>query len=62
MVDQEADRGLIRERLPKLLDHPGSSGVGGHVDVQDLSAPMGDDEPYVEQLESNRRDDEEIHG
>jgi hypothetical protein len=35
--------------------------VGRDIDVQNLPPPVLDDEPQVEQLEANGRDDEEVH-
>jgi hypothetical protein len=62
-VEQEVARsGGLRERLPKLLDHPASAGIRADVEVDQPSASVIDDEPDVQQLEAHGGDDAEVHG
>jgi hypothetical protein len=44
-----------------LLDHPRHSGTIGDVEVENAAEPTIDREPHVEDVETHRRDDEEIH-
>jgi hypothetical protein len=59
--DQEPMGGFIGESLPKLLDHPTSRWIRGHVAVKDSSARVIDRKPDVEQVEADRWHDEEVH-
>ena len=61
-VEKEEARGAIgREGLPKLLDHPTGAGIRRHIEVDQPSASVIDDEPDVQQLEAHGGDDAEVH-
>src|SRR6516225_2637422 len=53
-------RGGLRKCFAQLLDDPGGRRVTSHVAVQDLPAPVLDDEETVEQPERHRRYGEEF--
>ena len=59
--NQEPVGGVVGERLPNLLQDPASRWARGHVEMKDPAAPMIDREPDIEQMEADRRHDEEIH-
>lgn len=54
-------RGVVRERLAQLLDHPGRCGIGRDIEMNDTSSTMLDDEQHVEHPQGNRRHGKEIH-
>lgn len=54
-------RGL-GEGLSELLTDPGRSGMGRHMDMGHLPAPMADDHEAIELAEGRRGDREEVHG
>lgn len=51
----------IRECLPKLLNHPLSSRMRGHIEVEDPAAAMLNDKEAIEQPECRSGHGEEIH-
>jgi len=59
--NQVAMSGFVGEGLAQLLDHPVTSWVLANVEVQDPPSTVVDREADVQQSESNRRNDEEIH-
>ncbi len=61
VVDPESVGVLFGKRLPELLDRPRRGRVGREIEVQDSPLPVLDDEPHVEQLEVDGRNDEEVH-
>ncbi len=52
----------LGKRLPQLLDDPLRRRVSGHVEMQNPTPPMLDDEEAVEQLEDQRGHGEEVEG
>jgi len=54
-------RGVVRERLAQLLDHPRGRWIGCDVEVHDASASVLDNEKYVEHPQGGRRYGEEVH-
>jgi hypothetical protein len=50
-----------RKRFSKLLDHPVSCRIAGHIAMQNASATVIYDEEAVENAKCNGRDREEIH-
>ena len=54
-------RGVVRERLAQLLDHPGRCGIGRDIEMKDASSAVLDDEQHVEHPQGNRRHGKEIH-
>ena len=50
----------LGKRLPQLLDDPLRSRVSSHVEVQNPTPPMLDDEEAVQQLERHRWHREEV--
>jgi hypothetical protein len=55
-------RGIAREGLGDLLSGPLRRGMRGDVDVQDAPPIVAQDDEAVEQLEGERRHDEEVAG
>jgi hypothetical protein len=53
--------GFVGERITELLNHPASGWVCRHVEVKNPASTMIEREPDVEQLEADRRHDEEVH-
>jgi hypothetical protein len=53
--------GVVRKRFPLLLDNPRRCRVERGIEVQNTSAAVLYDEEYVEHLERDRRNGEEIH-
>lgn len=58
--DQVTVCALVRKGLSQLLHYPLAGGVLRHVEVQDSSRAMTDDEETVENSESHRRRGEEV--
>jgi hypothetical protein len=60
-IAQEAGRGLVpRKRLHSLLGRPLRGRLPGHVEVDDASAVVGEDQEDEENSESDRGDGEEV--
>ena len=52
---------LIWECFAQLLNDPSARRMPCHVEVQDLATVVAQDEKTIEQIESHRRDGEEVH-
>src|SRR5215467_10612180 len=50
------------EGFSNLLRNPFCRWVGGHVDPHKLSSGQPDNNQYIEQIEADGRDHEQIHG
>ena len=46
---------LVREGISQLLGGPFRSGMINHVEVNDLSSVMGEEDQHMKQLEGNGR-------
>ncbi|MDJ0861236.1 MAG: hypothetical protein QNK18_07930 [Gammaproteobacteria bacterium] len=63
MVEDEVlRRGVIRKRLPQLLDYPRRNRIECGIEVQDMPATVLDHEESIQEPERHRGDGEEIHG
>jgi hypothetical protein len=51
-----------RKRVPELLAGPFGGWVAGHVEVEDATTNVGQDQKHVEDLKTNGRDRKEIDG
>jgi hypothetical protein len=51
-----------RKGVPQLLASPLSGWVAGHVEVEDATTIMGQDQKHVEDLKTDGRDGKEIDG
>src|SRR5262252_1281878 len=51
-----------RKRVPQLLAGPLGGWVAGHVEVEDATTIVGQDQKHVEDLKTNGRDRKEIDG
>jgi hypothetical protein len=58
--DEELGRGLIRKCFAQLLDDPTASRMLSHIEMQDASTVVADDEEAIKQVKGERRDSEEI--
>ena len=62
-VPQQVARDLIKRKgFPQLLSRPLSRWVRGNIEVKDAATIMGQYQEYVKDLETDRRDSEEIDG
>src|SRR4051812_31069755 len=53
--DEIVRRGIVRKRLPQLLDHPRAGRMPGHVEVKDAPAVMRDHQEAVKHSECDCR-------
>ena len=61
-VEHQVGRpGVVRERFPKLLHHPGCSRVLRDIEADDLPAAVVDQEPHGEDSKRHGRHHEEVH-
>jgi hypothetical protein len=51
-----------RKSVAQLLARPLGGGVAGHVEVEDATTIMGQDQEHVEDLKTDGRDGKEIDG
>jgi len=61
IVDEKGKGDVQGECLPQLLDRPARRRTRRDVEMDQSSAIMVEDEPDVQELEANGRDDEEVH-
>jgi hypothetical protein len=61
-MDEEAERMIIWERLPQLLQGPLRAGVIGDIDVEDLTWTQFHEHEYIKDTESGCDHDEEVAG
>src|SRR5271169_2513615 len=59
--DHKSGSRSIRKCFPQLLDDPKTGRMPRHVEMQDASTVMPDDEKAVKHAECDRRNREEIH-
>jgi hypothetical protein len=52
---------FVGPRFAQLLCHPDGIGVLGHIEVQDLTPVMADNEKAIQNTKRERRDCEEVH-
>src|ERR1700688_3277580 len=61
-MDEEAERMIIWERFPQLLQGPLRAGVIGDIDVQDSAPAQFHEHEYIKDTESGCDHDEEVTG
>ncbi len=62
-VAQQVARELVKGKcLPQLLSRPLGGRVGGHIEVQNAAAVMGQHQKHVKDLETNGGHGEEVDG
>ncbi len=60
IAEQEAGRHVVGPGFAQLLRCPGGGGVGGHVDVDNAPASVGEDHEHEQDAEGGGRDGEEV--
>jgi len=60
--DQVARRGIIGKRFAQLLRYPCAGWMPDDIEMQNLTATVGNNEEAVEHAKGERRNCEEIHG
>ena len=61
-MDEEAERMIVWERLPQLLQGSLRTGVIGDIDVQDSASTQFHEHEYIKDAESGCDHDEKVAG